>query len=121
MKSKNANYEYLAAIYILLEHSDNVRSIDIVRLRKVSKAAVSKRMKQLRESGYISMDSEGISLTKKGREIAEKIHKSHKSFQVFLERIGVDTVNADEIASYVAHIITPQSLETCSLYIQGME
>ena len=66
---------YLEAILSLHERHGLVRSIDIANELDFSKPSVSVAMKNLRENGYIHMDADGyITLTEKGREIAEMIY-----------------------------------------------
>ena len=55
---------YLEAIYMLLRRRGYCRSIDVCRELGYSKPTISIMMKNLRESGYISIDDTGgIALT----------------------------------------------------------
>ena len=66
---------YLETILVLSIRSGQVRSIDIANELSFSKPSVSVAMKNLRTGGYITMNKDGmISLTEKGREIAERIY-----------------------------------------------
>ena len=53
--------DYLEKILMLQEQKGSVRSIDIAVAMGYSKPSVSVAMKNLRENGYISMDSDGFS------------------------------------------------------------
>lgn len=77
----------------------NVRSIDIVNELDLSKPSVSVAMKNLRENGYILMDSVTgfISLTDKGTEIAEKMYERHTLLSEFLVHLGVDPETAPKM------------------------
>ena len=67
MKIQESAENYLETILILSQHHETVRSIDIVNELGVTKPSVSVAMKNLREHGYINMDSNGfISLTQPG-------------------------------------------------------
>ena len=52
--------DYLEKILMLQEQKGSVRSIDIAVAMGYSKPSVSVAMKNLRENGYISMDSDGF-------------------------------------------------------------
>ena len=67
---------YLETILVLKDRIGYVRSIDIANEMAFSKPSVSVAMKNLRENGYIEMGADGeITLTDKGREIAEKVYE----------------------------------------------
>lgn len=77
MKIQESAENYLETILILRQRIGAVRSIDIVNELEFSKPSVSVAMKNLRENGYIEMDTEGyITLTDKGRAIAETIYEA---------------------------------------------
>ena len=63
---------------MLHQRKGAVRSIDIVNELSFSKPSVSVAMKNLRENGYVEMDSDGfITLCPKGQEIAERMYERH--------------------------------------------
>ena len=73
MKIKESAENYLEAILMLKAQNGSVRSIDIANYLNFTKPSVSVAMKSFREEGYITVDDAGsISLTDKGKEIAEK-------------------------------------------------
>ena len=89
-----------------------VRSIDIVNLLGFSKPSVSVAMKNLRENGYIEVDSSGyITLLDSGRQIAEKIYERHTTLSKWLVSLGVDAKTAAEDACRIEHIISSESFE----------
>ena len=57
MKIQESAENYLESIYMSHKKKGNVRSIDIVNELDRSKPSVSVAMKNLRENGYILMDS----------------------------------------------------------------
>jgi len=74
MKIQESAENYLETILILKHKNGAVRSIDIANELGFSKPSVSVAMKNLRENGYIEVDSSGyITLLDSGRQIAEKI------------------------------------------------
>ena len=110
MKIHASAEDYLETILILSNRLGMVRSIDIANELSYSKPSVSIAMKNLRESGYISVDSNGyISLEPPGRAIAEKIYERHTLFSTWLTNLGVDPQIAQEDACRIEHVISEQS------------
>lgn len=67
-KIRESAENYLETILILQERNGSVRSIDIAAELEFSKPSVSVAMKNLRESGCVTVDGDGIiSLTPQGR------------------------------------------------------
>ena len=76
MKIHESAENYLETILMIKNKKGSVRSIDIANELDFSKPSVSVAMKNLRENGFIDVDSNGyITLLDKGQEIAEKITK----------------------------------------------
>lgn len=112
MKIKESAENYLEAILIIKLKKGNVRSIDVVNYLGFSKPSVSVAMKNFREEGYINMDSEGgITLTDKGREIAERMYERHQVIAKALMALGVDEVTAYEDSCKIEHHISDISFE----------
>ena len=91
MKIQQSAENYLETILILSQHLEKVRSIDIANELKFSKPSVSVAMKNLKEDDYIQISSDGrITLTDKGRTIAEMIYERHQVLSQLLIHLGVD-------------------------------
>jgi len=76
-------------------------------------------MKQFRENGYIHMDNDNfITLTPKGREIAERIYERHQLLTEYLMAIGVDEKNSRLDACRIEHVISPESFEKIKLQMK---
>lgn len=104
--------DYLESILMLKEKNGYVRSIDVATELGVTRPSVSYAMKRLRENGYILFDeSDRISLTDKGLEIAEKIYTRHKVLTKILLDIGVDEETAREDACKIEHDISQKSFD----------
>ncbi len=118
MKIKESAENYLEAILIIKERNGEVRSVDIVNELGFSKPSVSVAMKNLRENGYISMDTRGfIELTEKGLLIAETMYERHKVFTKWLMAIGVSEKTAKEDACRIEHAISAETFEAVKKYI----
>ena len=112
MKIQESAENYLETILILCQRIGAVRSIDIVNELEFSKPSVSVAMKNLRENGYIEMDTEGyITLTDKGRAIAETRYERHTLISRWLITLGVNPKTAVEDACRIEHVISRESFD----------
>ena len=107
MRLQESGEMYLETILILSQRKENVRAIDICEEMSYSKPSVSRGLKILRENSYIYIDRNGyITLSKTGREVAEKIYERHQVLSALLVKIGVDEETATEDACRIEHVIS---------------
>ena len=112
MKIQESAENYLETILMIRERKEIVRSIDIVREMNFSKPSVSVAMKNLKESGYITMDETGrIYLTEKGEGLATKIYDRHVKVSQWLASLGVPNAIADADACRMEHVISEETFE----------
>jgi len=112
MRILKAAENYLEIILVENARLGQVRSIDVCKALNYSKPTVSIMMKQLRENGYITMDTHGyITLTPKGAEIAEKIYERHIILSSWLMDLGVDQETAYADACKIEHELSDISFE----------
>ncbi len=110
--------DYLETILILLNRNGEVRSVDIAAEMGFSKPSVSVAMKNLREDNCIKVDQNGyITLTKKGREIAEGVYERHLLFTSWLTSLGVPEDIASEDACRIEHDLSAESFAAIKKYI----
>lgn len=103
---------YLETILMLSKKLPVVRSVDIANELDFKKSSVSIAMKNLRESGKITVTQAGyIYLTDSGREIAEMIYERHQWLTNWLISLGVDSNIAAEDACKMEHVISKESFE----------
>jgi Mn-dependent transcriptional regulator len=120
MRIQESAEMYLETILVLTHKNPEVRSIDIVDELEYKKSSVSVAMKNLRENGYIVMDGEGyITLTEKGRKIAETMYERHTLISDWLIRLGVDKTTAAEDACRMEHVISPESFEAIKRNVEN--
>lgn len=118
MKIQESAENYLETILILEKRNQTVRSIDIVNELSFSKPSVSVAMKNLRENGYVDMSSNGqITLTPKGREIAETMYERHVFLSDWLSRLGVPPKTAVRDACRIEHVISADSFEALKRHV----
>ena len=110
MTMQESGEMYLETILTLSEKNGNVRSIDIASEMNFSKPSVSRAVKKLKEDGYILVDAGGlITLTPKGKKIAETIYERHTVLSDLLISIGVSPKTAAEDACRIEHVISEET------------
>lgn len=110
MQIKESAENYLEQILIINNKKGYCRSIDICNEMGFSKPSVSVYMKNLREDGYISVDDSGnITLTEKGKEIADKIYDRHNVIAGFLMQLGTSEETTYKDSCKIEHDISEES------------
>lgn len=118
MRIKESAENYLETILMLTNNKKYVRSIDIANELGFSKASVSVAMKAFREEGYIVIEGDGgISLTKKGLQIAERVCERHNVIARALITIGVSEETAYIDSCKIEHDISEESFEKLKEYL----
>ena len=119
MKIQKSSEDYLEAMLMLKEKYGFIRSVDIAEQLEVTKPSVSYATKRLRENGYITMDKDGlITLTEKGRDIAQNMYDRHKLLTEFLLHLGVDEKTAQEDACKIEHDLSEQTFSAISDHVK---
>ena len=112
---------YLETILVLHQDKPHVRSIDIAEYMGFSKPSVSRAVNLLKSESYIEIDGSGfITLTEKGREVAEKIYDRHTSLSKYLVNLGVSKETADKDACAIEHVISDESFEAIKRHVANI-
>ena len=123
MKMQESPEDYLETIYMLSLEQEAVRSIDVARHLGFSKPSVSVAMKRLRENGYVNMDdSNHLTLTETGKEIAVKVFERHNVLAGYLRSVGVSADTAARDACRLEHVLSEESFQILKgLYLQSQK
>lgn len=109
---------YLESILVLSNKLDSVRAINIVEFMNFSKPSVSRALSILKSDGFISVDDDGfITLTKSGREIAEKMYERHQMLTEVLTRLGVSRDVAEADACKIEHDISDETFKAIKKHL----
>ena len=110
---------YLETIYTLSLNSTCVRSIDVAEALNYSRPSVSRAVGLLKKDGYLKMDEDGLlTLTEKGRALAERIYERHTVLAAALEALGVDKETAAEDACKIEHDISDRTFEAIKAHMK---
>jgi len=118
MRNHESEEDYLESILVLSTKLPVVRSIDVATDLGYRKSSVSVAMKNLREKEYICVSDAGyITLTEKGRSLAEMIYERHTTLTNFLIHLGVDSKTAEEDACHMEHTMTKDTFAALKKHI----
>ena len=110
MRLQESGEMYLETIYVLSKEIPIVRAIDICEHRGVSKPSVSRAVGILKKGEYILCGEDGgLTLTEKGKQIAQKIYERHTVLTEYLILLGVDKETASEDACKIEHVISDKT------------
>lgn len=112
MQILRASEDYLETMLMMQQQHGYVRSIDVAEHLGVTKPSVTYATKRLRESGYITMDKDGlITLTDSGMAIAQQMLNRHHVLTRFLIELGVDAATAEADACRMEHDISQKTFD----------
>ena len=119
MRTRESEEMYLETILLLKQKKANVRSVDVVEQLDYAKSSVSRGMNLLVKNGYITMDhlSGDIEFTNQGREKAQNIYERHRVLTKALEKIGANSVMAEENACRIEHVISEEMFEIIKKFV----
>lgn len=120
MRIKESAENYLEAILKIGKEKGSVRSIDIANELSFSKPSVSVAMKNFREEGYINVDADGlITLTDKGKAVAERVYERHQVIANVLIALGVDKEVAYEDSCKIEHDLSDETFSKIKEFFEN--
>lgn len=113
--------DYIREILLISSKQDFVRMIDICKKLNLARSTVSERMKSLQTAGLIKLDDErGITLTKKGNNIAKKLTYKHRLIEVFLHDVlGIPTKNVHNEAHKLEHAMSDVVISKLNKFLKN--
>lgn len=101
---------YLETILILSKKQPDVHAIDICSYLGYSRPTVSIVLKKMKEDNLVIVDGDNhITLTEKGRDVAEHIYDRHNILSEFFMLLGVSHDNAVEDACKIEHDLSDET------------
>jgi len=112
--------DYLETIYLLELERGNVRVKDIAEKMEITMPSVSSALKNLEKQGFVSHDRyDLVVLTPQGARVAEEVYRRHEVIRDFLSQVlGLDAEIAERDACGMEHIISPETLESLSRFLE---
>jgi DtxR family Mn-dependent transcriptional regulator len=102
--------DYLAAIYDLAGSGRPVIGARLAKHMGVSPPAVTEALRRMERAGYVRVgQGKEITLTKKGRAMAEVMARRHRLLERWLtDSLGLDWTEAHEEAHRLEHALSPK-------------
>lgn len=111
--------DYLRVIYEIAEAKGYVRIKDISRALGVKPSTAVEMVRKLHELGLVDYKKyEGITLTARGKEIAEAVKKRRDIFENFLKIILVPENVAKRDAHILEHQLSPETVLQIARFVE---
>jgi DtxR family transcriptional regulator, iron-dependent repressor len=109
-KTSVSQEDYLKAIWEMLEEDHTPISARLAEELGVTPPAVTAALKRMTRDGHVRVDREGrIDLTRKGRQVAERLALRHQLAEMLLtDVIGLSWAKAHDEAERLEHAISPE-------------
>lgn len=103
---------YLKAILLLHQSQDKVRAVDIAARLDLTKASVSRMIKNLSEQGYVTVEKGNVCLTPDGCQAANRVYGRFLALRQFLTQyLGIMPETAKLDAGAMEHFISDETFE----------
>lgn len=120
MAVSEAIENYLETIYILSRQQNEVHAIDICSYLSYSRPTVSIVLRQMRESGLVTVNEENhIFLTEEGLKIAEHMYERHELLTNMLITLGVSRETALHDACKIEHDLSDETFEAIKRHMEA--
>lgn len=108
---------YLETILILSDLQKDVRAIDICSYLGYSRPTVSVILKKMKEEELLIIDERNcVTLTDKGKAVAERVYERHNIISELLIKLGVHKNTAFSDACKLEHDLSDESFEAIKNY-----
>lgn len=113
---------YLETILILSKKQPDVHAIDICSYLGYSRPTVSIVLKKMKDSELVIVDADNhITLTEKGKNVAEHIYERHTILSEFFMLLGVKRDTAVEDACKIEHDISDETFQLLREHCQKLK
>lgn len=110
--------DYLRALHEIVARKGFARIKDIARELGVKPPTVVEMMRKLDAKGLVSYEKYGgVTLTDRGRDLAEVVRTRHETFKRFLEILLVPEVIASHDAHILEHALRPETIRQFSRFV----
>ncbi len=114
--------EYLETIFDIVNDKGYAKVSDVAKELDLGLSAVTEMFQKLDDKGYIDYKKySGVTLTDKGKSVAKSLLNSHKIWEDFFVKIGIDRDKADEEACKIEHVVSLEITEKVDELIEDIE
>ena len=112
----------LEALDSIIEKKGYAKVKDVSSILKVGPSSVTEMFQKLQNAGFINYEKYGgVTLTPKGKKIAKNTKEKHNILHNFLLLLGVDDENANDDACKMEHILTPETLDRLTKFVEFIQ
>jgi len=103
--------EYLESLYTLTQDGKVAGTTEMSKRLKIAPASVTEMLRKLAVSGYVNYSPyQGVTLTPKGFEMAEKMTRKHRLLERFLhDMLGIGNDKVHEEACEMEHALSDET------------
>jgi len=115
--------DYIEAIFHIVAEKKVARGKEIAKRLKVSRASVTEALRSLSKKGLINYEPyEVITLTEKGREVAEDVIRRHEALKDFFVKVlAIDAAQAEDSACRIEHAAPPEVIDRLIRLVEFVE
>lgn len=111
--------DYLRTVYEIIEEKGYARIKDVARELNVKPSTVVEMMKKLRGKRLVFYEKYGgVTLTPRGKEIAEAVKERRDTFKKFLEIILVPEETAAKDSHVLEHELDPRTILQFTRFVE---
>lgn len=112
---------YLEAIFVLQREHGHAHVRDIAKTISIKMPSVTEALRKLKRSNFVNYERySSVSLTQKGKSLAQRVMKRHQVLYQFLHNVlKVDNEIAQEDACRIEHVISRQALKKLEKFIES--
>jgi len=112
--------DYVEAVQELIESKGECRVQELARHFNVSHVTVSRTVGRLQKDGLLeTAPYKPITLTTKGRKLADRVKKRHEVVLEFLLALGIDEKTAQIDSEGIEHHVSDKTLTAMKKFIKG--
>lgn len=114
--------DYLEALIHIIEEKGFAKVKDVSEYLTISPSSVTEMFQKLKKTGFINYEKyRGVTLTKKGLDVAKRTKKRHETLREFLCILGVPESIANEDACRIEHVIHPETMQRLTKFVSFVQ
>jgi len=115
--------DYIEAIFHIVAEKKVARGKEIAKRLKVSRASVTEALRSLSKKGLVNYEPyEVITLTEKGRVVAEDVIRRHEALkEFFIKVLAIEDTIAEEGACRIEHAAPPEVIDRLIRFVKFIE
>jgi DtxR family Mn-dependent transcriptional regulator len=117
--------QYLEVIYEIEAAGKVANVTEIAEARGVKSPSVTYILRKMSQPEFKLVNYERynreVSLTKKGRKIAERLDRTHQTLRWFFEMIGLEPEIANDDACELEHFVRPETVDKLTAFVEWMQ